>query len=173
MPPRNETETDKRIQCGACDFTYYFNPVSATATLLVRGDGKMLFIRRAKEPRKGALAFPGGFVDEGETLEEGARRETREEVNLEVDALHFLGSAPNWYDFKNIRYPVIDAFFVAPATREVDQVQSSEVAGVEWLDPMTVNLEEIAFPSLRQAVRLYRLRRDPERPGYLLPAGTE
>ncbi|HYT59019.1 MAG TPA: NUDIX domain-containing protein, partial [Haliangiales bacterium] len=69
------------FKCAACGFLYYFNPAIAVAGFVFAADGRALFIRRAKEPAKGRLALPGGFVDFNETAEEALRRETREEVN--------------------------------------------------------------------------------------------
>ena len=72
-----------------------------------------LFIRRAKEPAMGKLALPGGFIDEGETAEEGIRREFTEEVGFAPGAIDFLCSRPNLYLYKEVTYPVLDFFFVA------------------------------------------------------------
>ena len=49
-----------------------------------RRDGGIVMLRRAIEPGYGKWVFPGGYVDRGETLQEAVRRETMEEVNLEV-----------------------------------------------------------------------------------------
>src|SRR5689334_13956552 len=94
--------------CGACGLRYFFNPVIAVAAILLGPDDRALFIRRAKDPAKGKLAVPGGFVDIGETAEEGMRREIKEEVNLEVGELTFLCTALNQYLYESVTYPVLD-----------------------------------------------------------------
>jgi len=55
--------------------------------------GRLLLVRRARPPDAGRWSLPGGRVEEGETLEEAARRETLEETALEVRIRHLLGTA--------------------------------------------------------------------------------
>lgn len=157
------------LRCGGCGFVYYFNTTCATAALLVRADGMALMIRRAKDPEKGKLALPGGFIDEGETAEEGVRREFTEEVGFAPAELDFLCSHPNSYHYKGLTYPVLDFFFVGRAAGGEKPQALDGVASVHWLDPLTVNPDEIAFPSMRFALEVFRRRQDPERPGFLLP----
>ena len=57
----------------------YRNPTPTVDAILQKGSG-VLMIRRKKEPFKGRLALPGGFVNEGETAEDAVRREVREEA---------------------------------------------------------------------------------------------
>lgn len=160
------------LNCPACGLVYYFNTTCATAAIVVRPDGKALFIRRAKDPAKGKLAMPGGFIDEGETAEEGVRREFTEEVGFAPEGIDFLCSHPNSYHYKNVTYPVLDFFFTARAPADQQAEALDAVESIHWLDPLTVDLEEIAFPSMRFALDLYRRRRDPARPGFLLPDGA-
>ena len=101
------------LVCAACGFAYYFNPAVSAAGILLRGDGQGLFIRRGHEPGLGRLAFVGGFVDAGETPEDALRREVREEVGVELDAIGYLGSQPNTYAYRGITYHVVDLIFVA------------------------------------------------------------
>ena len=144
--------------CVTCGFTLYFSAANAVAAFVRRADGRALFIRRGKEPAKGKLAPPGGFVDLGETAEEAVRREMREEVGLELDNLAFLCSQPNAYHYKDVTYPVLDFFFTARAVAS-DQARALEdVESFCWLEPAGVNPDEIAFPSMRAALALLQSR---------------
>jgi ADP-ribose pyrophosphatase YjhB (NUDIX family) len=142
--------------CGLCGFVYHFNAAVAAAVFLLREDGSALFVRRANEPSKGRLAPPGGFVDIGEQVEDGARREVREEVGLEVSNLTFLCSRPNRYLYRDVTYPIIDMFFVARAIEPARAQALDEVDGIVWVSPEEVSLDDIAFPSMRSALLLWR-----------------
>ena len=72
-----------RQYCPTCNTTIYENPSVVVATVPLLGD-RVVLIRRATEPGRGRWAYPGGYLEVGETLEEGAIRETREETGLDV-----------------------------------------------------------------------------------------
>ena len=117
--------------------------------------GRVLFTRRAKDPAKGKLGMPGGFVDLNETAEAGLCREVREEIGLELRDIHFLMSWPNEYVYRGIIYPTVDFFFTAEVP-SFDQARAlAEVEGLEVRDPSTIKPEELAFESMRRAVRFY------------------
>src|SRR5262249_21784263 len=105
--PRRATTAVSPYDCSSCGFHYYFNPTIAVGGILSGQDGRLLLIRRAKDPAKGKLAVPGGFIDFGETAEEALRREVREEVNLELAALEYICSQPNSYLYRDITYAVL------------------------------------------------------------------
>ena len=137
------------LLCSSCDFTWYFNPTCAAGAFLFDERGRTLFIRRAKEPRRGTLAVPGGFIDAGESAEEGLRREIHEEVGLEVGTLRFLCSHPNRYDYAGLTYDVCDFLFSANAVNPECAAMLDGVAGIEWLRLEEVNDIDLAFPSIR------------------------
>jgi ADP-ribose pyrophosphatase YjhB (NUDIX family) len=143
------------LTCASCGFTLYMNTTCATAAFLVRPDGTALFIRRAKDPAKGKLAIPGGFIDEGETAEEGVRREFREEVGINPGSLQYLCSHINSYHYKGVTYPVLDFFFITRATGDEKPEALDAVAGFSWLDPQEVDPAEMAFPSMVYALKQY------------------
>ena len=149
-------DTSNPYHCSACGFTYHFNTASAVAVFIEAPDGRCLFIRRAREPSAGKLALAGGFTDAGETGEEATRREIREEVGLELGELTYVGSWPNFYQAGGFTVPVLDLFFRAPLASETVTLARDEVSGIEWLHPLDVALEDLAFPSMRSAVAAYR-----------------
>jgi ADP-ribose pyrophosphatase YjhB (NUDIX family) len=71
-------------QCGSCAHVSYLNPLPV-GVAVVPVDGGLLCIRRTIEPAAGLLALPGGFLEVGETWQEGCARELREETGLAID----------------------------------------------------------------------------------------
>jgi ADP-ribose pyrophosphatase YjhB (NUDIX family) len=143
------------FHCDACGFRYFFNPAVATAVFIHRRDGMVLLIRRAKNPALGKLAPPGGFIDFGETAEQAAAREVREEVGLSLTSLAFLCSAPNCYTYSGLTYPVLDLFFCATADDDPVRIDRDEVSSLGWYPPRSVNPEDLAFPSMQIAWQEY------------------
>jgi ADP-ribose pyrophosphatase YjhB (NUDIX family) len=88
-------------------------PIVAASVALVR-DGRVLIGRRARAPMVGVYSFPGGGVELGETLAEGAARELREETGLEAKFVAFLDHVePIIYEGDRVRAHYVIAAFVA------------------------------------------------------------
>jgi ADP-ribose pyrophosphatase YjhB (NUDIX family) len=153
---RPPSATAQPFRCAACGFLFFFNPAIAVAVLVMNPDRQALWIRRAKDPGRGKLAMPGGFVDIDETAEAALRRELREEVGLEIRHPEFLCSQPNAYFYHDVTYPVLDLFFIAGAADPSQARALDAVASIEWADPREIPLEELAFPSMQKALVYYR-----------------
>lgn len=68
----------------------YRNPIPTVDAIMQRGS-RVLMVRRKKEPFKDMLALPGGFVSEGETVEDAVKREVLEETSLQIEPIEILG----------------------------------------------------------------------------------
>ncbi|MBQ0039556.1 MAG: NUDIX domain-containing protein [Treponema sp.] len=146
----------RKWKCPDCGFTLYNNVASAVGAVIVNSRGEVLLEKRAKEPRKGYLAFPGGFVDPDESLEKAAARECREEIGVEVDSVRYIASFPNTYTYKDIVYKTCDVFFEAtiPAQAEF-KCQRGEVSELVWMPCSTkeeIEAIPLAFDSARQTL---------------------
>lgn len=145
--------------CQDCGFDLYNNVASAVGLVIQNENGKILLEKRAKEPRKGFLAFPGGFVDPNESAEEACIRECREEIGVEPLSLKYIASFPNTYDYKNIQYKTCDMFFEAVLPKGAKlHAQEGEVLGFE--EVFVRNEEELAalplaFESARKTLSLW------------------
>jgi len=83
-------EGQNRFHCNSCKEIHYENP-KPTATLICIKGGKLLLVKRAVQPAKGMWGLPGGFIELGETPNEAAIRELKEETNLEGIPMRLLG----------------------------------------------------------------------------------
>lgn len=136
-----------RIVCSRCDYIHYENPKIICGSLAIWQD-RVLLCRRAIEPRYGFWTLPAGFMEIGETLEDGAARETWEEAEGQV-------SNPQLYCIYNIpRIGQIYMLFRCELTNGVFG------AGEESLECALFAEEEIpwgdlAFPSIERTLKHY------------------
>lgn len=139
--------------CPVCLFTYFHN-VATSASIIAEVNGSILMLVRNKNPAKGLLALPGGFVDAGERAEDAAVRECREETGLTAQGLSFVGSWPNEYTYKNVIYKTCDIYFsaVIPQSLESLALEENEVSSIRLVAPSEVATAPIAFESARTAI---------------------
>jgi tRNA (cytidine/uridine-2'-O-)-methyltransferase len=147
------------LACAACGFHFHFNPAVAAGLIVEDAKGRVLLLRRSHEPARGALGFPGGFIDTGETLEEAIAREAREETGLEVEDVALLGGWPNLYAWRGLEYPVLDLFFTGRGRPGSIAAAHHEVDEIVWARPEDVDPASLAFPTTRTALARYRDRR--------------
>ena len=144
----------KKFSCKKCSFTYYHNVAAAVAAIL-KCEGKIVLIRRSNEPGKGKLDLPGGFLDPNETAEEAVKREIDEELNMDIGTPEYLGSCPNVYEYKGVRYSTCDLFFYSRIDKLPTSLDETEVQEVVLIDHLEIPVDEIAFESTKTALGLF------------------
>ena len=79
---RRYIEGAYRLFCAACDLPIYENPIPATCVVVTEQMSRLLLVKRNVDPKIGWWCLPGGFMELGETPEESALRELREETGI-------------------------------------------------------------------------------------------
>lgn len=143
------------MRCEDCGFVYYLNASAATAAYIFNDKGQLLVEHRKENPEKGKLDLPGGFVDMGESIEEGVAREVKEETGLTVVSATFLFSFPNIYVYSGLNIPTVDSSFLCKVEDFSTLLASDDAADVLWLDINDINPDVFAFDSTRKGVRKF------------------
>jgi len=136
-----------RLVCRACATVSYENPLPVVSVILANREGELLLVRRAEDPAKGMWCFPIGFAECGETIEEAALRELKEEAGVvgRIKALIDVcsDSTSTYGD-------------VVVVTYEAEKVAGKEAAGDDACDvgyfPIP-DLPKLAFSSQEQALK--------------------
>jgi NADH pyrophosphatase NudC (nudix superfamily) len=146
----------KSFRCPACDFVFYINPAAAVAGLVLNADRELLAVMRNHDPAKGTWDLPGGFIDPGETYEEGLRRELREELNLDIIAVRYFCSAPNEYVYGSVVYSTVDVAFICEInTSSTLRIDMDEIASAKFLPLSEIKVENFGLSSIRMIVAKY------------------
>ena len=146
---------EKKFSCGSCSFTFYHNVAAAVAAIL-EYDKKIILIRRAKDPGKGKLDLPGGFVNPRESAEKALRREIKEELKITVGKLKYLESYPNIYKYEGVIYYTCDLFFYSKINIFPTDFDQEEVKELISINPSDIPDDRIAFESVKAALSVFK-----------------
>jgi len=148
---RIKASEPERLVCRRCSFILYLDPKVVAGTIAAI-ENRVVLLRRGVEPAMGRWVFPGGYVDRGESVQEAALRETKEEANLDVRLSALLGV----YSYSHSPNVIV--------VYSAEIIGGELAAGDESVEARTfaasqIPWEELAFPTtgdaLRDYVRLY------------------
>jgi 8-oxo-dGTP diphosphatase len=127
----------------------YRNPTPTVDTIIQR-NSRILLVKRKKDPFKGYLVLPGGFVNEGERVEDAAKREVKEETSLDIELLDILGvySDPT----RDPRGHMMSTVFIGKISSnndKVDAVAQDDAAAIEWLSLEVIDTRNVGFDHKR------------------------
>lgn len=142
-----EGDNMPRFVCDHCQTIHYQNPNIVAGSLPVYGE-RILLCKRAIEPRLGLWTLPAGFMENAETVEQAALRESMEEANARVrlDQLYTVFSLPHANQvYMMYRATLLDEkFFAGPESQEVRLFREEEIP---W--------EQLAFRTIYQTLRYF------------------
>ncbi len=127
-------DTRERYVCKSCNTIHYQNPLVVVGCV-PEFDGKILLCKRAIEPRYGFWTVPAGFMELGESIAEGAMRETKEEACADVEIGH-LFAAVDVPDAGQLHL-----FFTA-------KLLGNHAAGDESLETVLYAIDDIPWPEI-------------------------
>jgi ADP-ribose pyrophosphatase YjhB (NUDIX family) len=136
-----------RYLCESCGTIHYENP-KVVVGCIPEMDGEILLCRRAIEPRSDKWTLPAGYLENGETVAQGARRETFEEAGARIEIL-----AP--YALFNICY--VNQVYLMFRARMVDAniKAGSESSEVRFFSESDIPWDQIAFTVIEETLRQY------------------
>jgi len=140
---------DSRIRavCPSCKTVHYENPLNVVGTLPIWGE-KVLLCKRNIEPRLGKWTLPAGFLEMGETLQEGASRETVEEAGAEFEL-------ENLFSIMSVaRVGQIHVFYKARLISDKFN-PGYETMEAKLFDEADIPWEEIAFKTVKETLKYY------------------
>jgi ADP-ribose pyrophosphatase YjhB (NUDIX family) len=131
------------------------NASAAVAAFIVNKAGDLLVCRRGKEPEKGTLDLPGGFVDDNESAEQAVIREIGEELQAKVTESRYLFSLPNRYKYSGLMIPTLDMFFACKLEDITNLKPSDDVADCFFVPLNELKPELFGLESIKKAVGMF------------------
>jgi NAD+ diphosphatase len=144
----NQLESkENMLYCNGCGLETYLNPKPTTNVIFYHED-KVLIAQRAKDPFKDLWGLPGGFMENGENLEQSLVREVLEELAIELDNPKYFCSIYNEeYIYKGENYSNICVYFYAPISLEkFNSIQpADDVAAVKLITRDQIKTLDFCF----------------------------
>lgn len=140
-----EGDNRERLVCPDCGHIDYENPKVVVGSVVV-ADGAVLMCRRAIAPRRGYWTLPAGYLELGETLQEGAAREAMEEAQADIELDGLLGV------FSIARIGQVQMIFRARFRGPPGFAAGPESLEVRLFAWDAIPWDSIAFPSVRWAL---------------------
>lgn len=153
VPPGDDRA---RLWCRGCGYVHYVNPTLLVSVILYCDDA-LLWIRRATAPAAHLWAFPAGFVESGETLQQAAARELAEETCIAKAPQELLLIGIGSLLAINQIYVV----FRCPVPERLNAQITAESEAWQWFREHEVPWDQMAFPEMEMQIReLYRWIRE-------------
>ena len=153
-------DTLRHYVCVRCQTIHYRSPRILVSSIVYCGD-RILMCRRAQEPSRGTWTIPAGFMEEGETIEQAAARETKEETGVDIDPddldLYSVLSIPHMnevYLTLRTELKVLPQLIAGQESLDVAMIGEHDIANEDWAfaGELVKNQAAILFREIRSGV---------------------
>lgn len=163
-----EGDDRPRLVCDHCGFIDYVNPRIVVGSVIHSLDRRIVMCKRAIEPRRGFWTLPAGFLETGESAQEGAMREAMEEASaqIEIEGLLAVYSVPRISQVQLMFRAKLRTAILRPGP------ESEDVKLFKWDD---IPWKDLAFPSVKWALDHYQATKDKPvlGPAFFNPEGAD
>jgi len=140
-------DTKLRAICNVCESIHYENPLNVVGTLPIWKD-QVLLCKRNIEPKLGLWTLPAGFMELGETLQEGAARETVEEAGAVFELLDL-------YTITSVVYVGQVHFYYRAALTHLEFNPGHETQEVRLFSEHAIPWDDLAFRTVKETLKCY------------------
>ena len=141
------TELRNHWFCEGCGVPHYAHPMIVVTCFVAYRD-RLLWIQRDLEPKRGLWAIPGGYLESGETLAQGAARELYEEAGVRLPPDSLALYMPGTITFTNQVYVAFRATVASP-----DCQPGIESLACGFLSRQDCPWEQVAYPEVNDSIR--------------------
>lgn len=134
--------------------SYFANPKPTVGVIITNSKNEILLAKRGIEPFIHTWDLPGGFVEIGESFEEAASREIKEELGVTVTSTKYFSSQIGTYEFSGIVYPILDTTFIATIA-DTNFSPADDVTEVAFFPVDAIPFDQIKMENILDAVRRY------------------
>ena len=133
------------------------NSEGAVPIIIKDKENNYLFVRRKYNPLKGTLDLSGGFKDFGETAENCAVREVKEETGIDIKEkdLKYLFSIPNYYNYSDFIITSIDIYFEVNIDSFKNGIANDDVQELVILKKDEIDISKIGFEGIKKGIKQY------------------
>lgn len=140
--------------------TLYVNSAPCISVFFISEDNsKVLLATRGREPFKGKLDGPGGFLDANESFIDAAHRELNEELGIsptEYEPLHYLSEGFVEYPFADEITPIAGLGYWSRLKPGATLKALDDVVAVNWYDLHTINLDDLSAQDSKNGIMALR-----------------
>jgi len=143
--------------CKACGFVFYQNSKPTASPVILSEKKEVLLVKRAIEPHFGKWDLPGGFLENGEELVDGLKREAREELGVEIEPIEILPIFVDKYGYEKGEFYTFNVFVKSKIpTGEIKL--DAENSEFKWFKVEDIPWNDLAFNNTTIALKtLYNL----------------